>query len=296
MDRVLDPLLLGLSFGAIYALVALGLVVVYRGTGHLNLAQGEMGTLSAYIAWLVASWGLPLWAATIAAMVFGFAFAAATELVIVRPLSQRSPLTVFVALVAVFLGINAFTTGLWGATPQESIGTVFPPGFTRVFGSVWRYDAIGNLVVALVVSGLLYVLFQRTKVGLAMRAVASNPDSSRLVGVPTGAVLAGSWGLAGALAALAGTLVATGNTTVTPNLMFTWFVYASAAAVLGGLDSPLGAVVAGLGIGIVENFAAEWAPAWIGQSMRLAVALLCIFVVLLVRPSGLFGSPRVERV
>ena len=129
-----------------------------------------------------------------------------------------------------------------------------------------------------------------------MRAVASNPESGRLVGIPTGVVLAASWGIAGALGALAGTLFAAGQGQVTPILMFYVFVVASAAATLGGLDSPLGAVVAGLLIGIIENMAATFAPGWVGQEMKLAVALVCIFVVLLVRPSGLFGSTKVERV
>jgi branched-chain amino acid transport system permease protein len=129
-----------------------------------------------------------------------------------------------------------------------------------------------------------------------MRAVASNPESSKLVGVPTRWILAGSWGLAGVLGALAGVLVAGAQTQVTPVMMFTIFVYASAAATLGGLDSPLGAVVGGLGIGVVGNLAAEFAPAWIGDEMKLAVAVVMMFVVLLVRPSGLYGTAKVERV
>ena len=157
-------------------------------------------------------------------------------------------------------------------------------------------EDIGTLIVVLVTSALLFVLFGKTKVGLAMRAVASNSESSRLVGVPTKLVLMGSWGLSGALGALAGVMVAGAQAQVTPTMMFTIFVYASAAATLGGLDSPIGAVVGGLSIGVVENVAAEYAPEWIGQEMKLSVALLCIFVVLFVKPSGLFGTEKVERV
>jgi len=306
VDRFFEALFLGLSSGAIYSLVALGIVVVFRGSGHLNFAQGEMATLSAYVAALVTTWTLPvldweipLWAATIVAMLFGFVLGAITELVIVRPLGRRSPLAVFVALIAVFLGINAFNTGMWGAPPPEAVGSLFPNApedFVRLLGTVWRYRDIGTLAVTLVVTALLFTLFQKTKIGLAMRAVASNTESGKLVGIPTGWVLAGSWGLAGALAALAGTMYAGAQGQVTPILMFTVFVYASAAATLGGLDSPIGAVVAGLSIGIGENLAAEFAPGWIGQELKLGVALLCIFVVLLVRPSGLFGTTKVERV
>lgn len=306
MDRFFEALFLGLSSGAIYALVALGLVVVFRGTGHLNFAQGEMATLSAYGAWVVTTWTLPfrdwqipLWLATLAGLVFGFALGAATELLVVRPLSKKSPLAVFVALIALFLGINALDSGRWGAPPSETIDSLFPNEPTdqwELLGTVWRYEDIGTLVVTLVVTALLFLLFAKTKVGLAMRAVASNPESAKLVGVPTGWILAGSWGLAGALAALAGVLVAGSQAQVTPIMMFTVFVYASAAATLGGLDSPIGAVVAGLGIGVVENLAAEYAPGWIGQEMKLSLALLCLFVVLLVKPSGLFGTAKVERV
>lgn len=306
MDRFFDALFLGLSSGAIYALVALGLVVVFRGTGDLNFAQGEMATLSAFITAIVAGstipllhWVIPLWIATLVGMAFGFALGVSTEVIIVRPLKRRSPLAVFVALIALFLGINALTTGLWGAPPPETIGSLFPNAptdFVRLFGTVWRYRDIGNLVLTLIASGLLFLLFQKTRFGLAMRAVASNPESGRLVGIPTGVVLAASWGIAGALGALAGTLFAAGQGQVTPILMFYVFVVASAAATLGGLDSPLGAVVAGLLIGIIENMAATFAPGWVGQEMKLAVALVCIFVVLLVRPSGLFGSTKVERV
>jgi branched-chain amino acid transport system permease protein len=306
VDRFFEALFLGLSAGAIYALVALGLVVVFRGAGHLNFAQGEMATLSAYVAWVVTTWtlpwrdwGIPLWVATIAGMAFGFVLGAVTEIFIVRPLARKSQLAVFVALIAIFLGINSFDNGRWGAPPQETIESLFPNeplDFVRLLGTTWRYEDIGTLAVTLAVAGLLNLLFGKTRAGLAMRAVASNADSARLVGVPTNRVLAGSWGLAGALAALAGVMVAGAQDQVTPTMMFTIFVYASAAATLGGLDSPLGALVAGLGIGVVESLAAEYFPEWVGEEMKLSVAVVCMFVVLLVKPSGLFGTAKVERV
>lgn len=304
LERLVGVLLFGLSDGAIYALVALGLVVVFRGTGHLNFAQGEMATLSAYIAWGVSTGAilgldLPLWAATIVAMIFGFALGSATEVCIVRPLARRSPLAVFVALIALFLAINAFNVAKWGDSNAETIGNLFPnepTDFVRILDNVWYWRDIGALLVTLALTAAIFVLFQKTKAGLAMRAVASNPESSRLVGIPTSWVLAGSWGLAGALAALAGVMYAGANGQVTGILMFNVFVVASAAATLGGLDSPIGAIVAGLAIGILENAGVEFAPGWIGEDMKLGVALVCIFVVLLVKPSGLFGSSKIERV
>lgn len=299
MERFFEALFLGLSSGAIYALVALGLVVIFRGTGHLNFAQGEMGTLSAYVVWMLNDAGVTLILATLLGMLFGFGFGAATELTIVRPLAKRSVLAVFVATIALFLGINAYTTGIWGAPPDEALDSLFPndpDDFARIFGAVWRYQFIGALVVTLVMAGLLFLLLQRTRFGLAMRGVASNADSARLVGVPTGRILSGSWAIAGALGALAATLHAGNQGQVTPILMLTVFVYATAAATLGGLDSTGGAVIGGLLIGVVENLAAEYFEDWVGQEMKLAVALLCILVVLLVRPSGLFGTAKVERV
>ncbi len=303
MDRFFEYVFLGLSTGAVYALVALGLVVIFRGTGHLNFAQGEMATLSTFIVWWLSDndrgLGLPLVMATILGMVFGFALGVTTEVTIIRPLGHRSLLAVFVATIALFLGINAFNTGVWGALPDEIIGNLFPDepdSFLRLLGTVWRYEYIGIFVTMLVVAGLLFLLFQKTKFGLAMRATASNDASARLVGIRTSVVLAGSWGIAGALGALAGTLFAGIQGQVNPLLMFSVFVYAAAAATLGGLDSPFGAVIAGLLIGIFENLAAGSAPEWIGQEMKLVVALLSIFVVLLVRPSGLFGTAKIERV
>jgi branched-chain amino acid transport system permease protein len=303
VERFFDALFLGLSSGAVYALVALSLVVVYRGTGHLNFAQGEMATLSAYVTWIFADdprgLGLPLAIATLIGMAFGFGLGATAEITLIRPLEKKSPLAVFVATIALFLGINAFTTGIWGAPPDEAMDSLFPndpDDFVRLFGTVWRYQNIGILVTALVVTGLLFLLFQKTRFGLAMRGVASNAESARLVGIPTSRVLAGSWGLAGAIAALAGVMVAGLQGQVTPTLMFSIFVYASAAATLGGLDSAGGAVIGGLLIGVIENMAAEFSQDWVGQDMKLTVALLVIFEVLLFKPSGLFGTAKVERV
>ena len=299
MERFFEALFLGLSAGATYSLVALALVVVYRGSGHLNFAQGEMGTLSAFIVWWFNDKGVPLLLAVLLGMVFGFLIGVATEVAIVRPLAKRSMLAVFVATITLFLGINAYTSGVWGAPPDELMDSLFPndpDDFVRLFGTIWRYKDIGTLAVTLVITGLLFLLFQKTRFGLAMRGVASNTDSARLVGIPTGRILAGSWAIAGALGALAAVLVAGNQGQVTPALMVTVLTYATAAAVLGGLDSPGGAVIAGLMIGVGEALAAEFAPGWIGQDMKLGVALAAIFVVLLFKPSGLFGTAKVERV
>ena len=303
MDEFFGYLFVGLSSGAIYALVALGLVVIFRGTGHLNFAQGEMATLSTFVTWWLfddaRGLGLPVAIAVIGGMLFGAAMGASVETVLVRPLDKRSPLAVFVATIALFLGINAFNVGVWGQLPDEIMPDLFPSkpdSFVRIFGTIWRYENIGVFVVMLLVAGALFLLFQKTRFGLAMRATASNANSSKLVGIRTNMVLSGSWAIAGAMGALAGAMFAGIQGQVNPLLMFSVFVYAVAAATLGGLDSPVGAVIGGLLIGVGENMAAGYFPTWIGQEMKLVVALLAIFVVLLFKPSGLFGTSKIVRV
>jgi branched-chain amino acid transport system permease protein len=289
----------GLSAGSIYALLALGLVIVYRGTGHLNFAQGEMATLCTYFVWVLQDRGLPLLVALIVGAGLGFVLGAGVERVLIRPVAKKSPFAVIIVSIGLFLGINSLTNGLWGDPPDEAMGSLFPKkptDFFKIFGAVWRYESIGVLAVGLAVGGLLMLLFNKTRFGLAMRAVASNAESSKLVGISTDKVLMASWGMAAALGAISGTLIAGINDQVTPGMMFSIFVYASAAATLGGLDSVGGALIAGLSIGVVENMAANIFPKWVGQEMRLGVALVIILVVLLFKPSGLFGSSKVERV
>lgn len=299
MERLFQYIFDGLSFGAIYALLALGLVVVFRGTGHLNFAQGEMAMFCTFLVWQYDSWGIPLVLSVLLGMVTGFALGAGVEVTLIRHVARKSEAGVFVVSIALFLGLNSLAAMIWGSLPPEQMPNLFPDAptdFVRIFGAVWRYEYIGVLCVALVLMGALFLLFAKTKFGLAMRSVASNPESARLVGIPTGLVLASSWGIAAAMGALSGTLVGGIVGELNAGLMFTVFIYAAASATLGGFDSPGGAVIAGLGIGVGEQLAAGYAPGWVGQELRLAVALVTIFVVLLFRPAGLFGSKKVERV
>ena len=299
MARFLQYLFDGLSSGAIYSLLALCLVVVYRGTGYLNFAQGEMAMFCTFLVWQIHDWGLPLWMAVIVGMGIGFGAGAGIEMALVRPVAQKSQFAVFVVAIGLFLGLNSLAGAIWGAPPQEIMPSLFPNkpnDFQKIFGATWRYQSIGILIVGLVVTAALFALFNRTRFGLAMRAVASNAESARLSGINTGRVLAASWGIAAAIGALAGTMVAGTTGEVSPPLMFSYFVYASAAATLGGFDSLGGAVVAGLAIGVIEDMSAGYMPNWIGQEMRLGVALLIILVVLLIRPTGLFGEKKVARV
>jgi branched-chain amino acid transport system permease protein len=308
VERFLQFLFDGLSQGAIYALLALGLVIIFRGTGHLNFAQGEMAMVSAFIAWYLGpepsgapAYGpeLPFWISVLIAACVAFVFAAIVERVVIRPIAHRSTFAVGVAAIGLFLGLNSFAPFLWKYTNPEPVPSLFPKDpddFIRIGGAEWRIHAIGVLLVTLVVAGLLVVLFQRTKLGLAMRAVASNPDTAPLVGIKTGQVLMVSWGLAAFVGAIGGAMVASGNGFVEPTMMFAIFFSATAAAMLGGFDSLFGAVVAGLLLGVIETMTAGYQPDRIGEELQGTVSLLIILVVLLVKPSGLFGSSRVERV
>lgn len=298
MARFLQYFFNGLSSGAIYSLLALSLVIVYRSSGHLNFAQGEMAMVSAFFAWWY-SGRLPIWLAVLAAAITAFVLVALIERVIIRPIGHRSPFAVVVAAIGLFLGLNALAPFAWRVTNPQRFESLFPndsSDFIRIGGATWRYERIGILVVMLVLAALLFLLFQRTKLGLAMRAVASNPETAPLVGINTGQVLMVSWGLAAFVGAMGGCLVASVNTNIDATMMFTIFFSATAAATLGGFDSLGGAVLSGLVLGVFENMAAGYQPDLIGQELRFTVSLLVILVVLLVRPSGLFGSQRVERV
>src|SRR5262245_52141043 len=299
MQRFLQYLFDGLSSGAIYALIALGLVIVYRGTGHLNFAQGEMAMISAFMAWWLSSNWVPIWAAVAISMIFAFALGSITEGLIIRPIGQRSQFAVGVAAIGLLLGLNALAPFAWKVTVPEAFESLFPKkdtDFARIGGATWRYEYIGVLVSLLIVAGLLFLLFQKTKLGLAMRAVASNPDSAPLAGIKKGRVLMISWGLAAAVGAVGGGMVASLRGNVDPSMMLAIFFSATAAAMLGGFDSLIGAVVAGLALGVIENMMAGYFPDTIGQELKGSVSLLIILAVLLFRPSGLFGTRRVERV
>jgi branched-chain amino acid transport system permease protein len=299
MQRFLQYLFDGLSSGAVYALIALGLVIVYRGTGHLNFAQGEMAMISAFMAWWLSSNWVPIWVAVGISMIFAFGLGAITEGLIIRPIGQRSQFAVGVAAIGLLLGLNALAPFAWKVTVPEAFESLFPKkdtDFARIGGATWRYENIGVLICLLVVAALLFLLFQKTKLGLAMRAVASNPDSAPLAGIKKGQILMISWGLAAAVGAVGGGIVASLRGNVDSSMMLAIFFSATAAAMLGGFDSLIGAVVAGLALGVLENMVAGYLPDIIGQELKGSVSLLIILVVLLFRPSGLFGTRRVERV
>jgi branched-chain amino acid transport system permease protein len=299
---VLQLLANGFSNGAIYALMALTVVIIYRTTGHLNFAQGEMATMGCFLVFAASvERGIPYWLAIPGVMVISMIFGAIIERGLVRPIERRSGLGVVILTLGLFLILNAFTAAIWGT---ESVETVRPfpgtPGdqFVILDGPprfFVRYSTIGIWITLGVVVLALWALLQKTKLGLAYRAVASNRESSLLVGIPVGRMLMLGWGLSAAIGSLAAVLAAQKSGTLDFNLMATVLLYGFAAAALGGFDSITGAVVGGVIVGLAEALIPQFFS-FIGSELSLVMALFIILVVLLVRPQGLFGTKRVERV
>jgi len=289
----------GLASGGIFALLALALVIIHRSTGVINFAQGEMAMLSTYVAWaLITHHGWRYWPAFVAALGFSFVFGVVTHRVVIRPVERGNLLRVVIVTIGLLIGINGFVIWQWSGEPRQ-IQSPFGSDIVNIGGVAISVQDIGTIAVALGMVVLLWLLFQFTKVGLALRAVAVNPEEARLVGVRVTWMLALGWGLAATLGAVAGLMTAP-SVGLDPNLMQATLIYAFAAAVLGGIDSPLGAVVGGLLLGVGLNMLSYLSQYelfdWFTEELRLPTALLIILVVLLVRPSGLFGHAEVKRV
>jgi branched-chain amino acid transport system permease protein len=292
MERFIQLVIDGIAIGSIYGALALALVLIFRSTGIVNFAQGEMAMFSTFIAWGLVEAGLPLGLALLAAFALSFAGGMLVERVLIRPVEGSDELTILIVTLGLFILINSGAGWIWGFE-NRSFPSALPDGSADVAGIRVAYESLGIVAVLLVVSGLLFLLFQRTKLGLAMRAAAANPASSRLVGISVGRTLMIGWGLAALLGALAGVLVAP-QLFLDVNLMGGVLVYSFAAATLGGFDSPKGAIIGGWIIGVAETLAGDYIG-WIGSDLTILVPLAIIFVVLLVRPNGLFGSPEVVR-
>ena len=293
MTLFFQQLVSGISTGAIYASLALALVLIYRSTHIVNFAQGEMAMFSTYIAWQFTDWGWGVWAAIAATLVISFVGGLAIERVVIRPVESSSVLTVVIVTLGLLLVFNQAAAWRWTSI-LKSFPSPFPDGAWWIGDVRINWSDVGIVVVLLVSVAALWFLFQKTKVGLAMRAAAANPESSRLVGINVGRMLMLGWGLAAVLGALSGVMVAP-KLFLEPNMMAGVQIYAFAAATLGGFDSPVGAVVGGIVVGVAENLAGTYVDA-IGADLKIAVPLVIIFAVLMVRPSGLFGKHVVARV
>ena len=290
MEAFLHQVFSGLATGGIYASLALALVMIYQSTNHINFAQGEMAMFSTYLAWSLINGGVPYWWAFLLTVLVSFVAGVLIERIIIRPVENApvlSVVTVFIALLVIF---NSVAGWIFTYTIKA-----FPSPFPEqpLFGN--RYVSsheLGSIGITLAVLLALYLFFRFTPLGLAMRAAAQNPLASRLAGIRVGWMLALGWGLAAGVGAVAGLLVAP-IVYLEPNMMSGVLLYAFAAALVGGIDNPFGAVLGGFLVGVLENLVGAYV---IGTELKLTVALVLIVGVLLFKPSGMFGKVFVSRV
>jgi branched-chain amino acid transport system permease protein len=292
MELLLQQVMAGLANGAIYACMALAIVMIYQAIDHLNFAQGEMAMFMTFIAWQLMQWGFPYWGAFVISVALSFIAGALIDRVLFRPVQKAPILSQLVAFIALFSILNSSAGQIWDYT-IKSFPTPF--GHHPLFGGtlIDTHEA-GMIGVTALLLALLYVFFRGTRLGLAMRAAAANPESARLVGIRVGWMTALGWGMAAAIGTVAGILVAP-VVFLEPNMMLGVLLYGFAGAVLGGLSSPGGAVLGGFAVGVMENLAGTFIP-YVGQELKLTLALVMITVVLMFRPSGLFGRSVVSRV
>jgi branched-chain amino acid transport system permease protein len=283
----------GLATGAIYASLALALVLIYRTTHVVNFAQGEMATFTTYIAWTFMNHGLAYWPAFVLTLLIAFAGGVCVERALIRPVEHRPEIVIVILTIGLLIVINGLTGWIWGAD-VKAVDSPFPNRSVDVAGVSISIQDIGTFCVCLVSVIVLWTFFRFTTLGLAMRSVAVNADASRLMGVRVGWMLALGWGFAAVLGAIAG-LMAAPTAFLDPNMMLVILVYAFAAAVLGGIDSPVGAIVGGLILGVAVNLLGRYVGG-VGEELKLPTALAILLIVLLVRPAGLFGRVVVRRV
>ena len=293
MDTLIQQIVSGLATGGIYGSLALALVMIYQATDVVNFAQGEMAMFSTYLAWTLLNAGLPYWVAFVATLAIAFVGGLLLERILIRPVESAPVLTIVIVCIGLLVILNSMAGWIYSYI-QKPFPSPFPSTPIRVGNIYFGAHSIGALGITLLVLLGLYVFFRFTTLGLAMRAAAQNPVSSRLCGIRVGWMLAVGWGLAALVGAVAGMMVAP-IVFLDPNMMSGILIYAFASATLGGFTSPGGAVVGGLIVGVIENLVGTYVG-FIGTELKLTVALALILIVLVVRPSGLFGRGAVHRV
>jgi branched-chain amino acid transport system permease protein len=283
----------GVAVGAAYGSLALALVLIYRATHVINYAQGELAMLTTYIAYQLIQWGLSYWEAFAATLAIAFLLGTALQVAVIRPVQQRSVIATVIVTVGLFIVIDGVVNWIWGGD-IKFMHSPFGNGSWDVGGVQIQHLYVGMLGVVFGSVLIVWALFRFTKLGLGMRAAAMRPAAASLVGVRVNAMLALGWGFAAVLGAVAGLMYEPSQYSLQPTLMQTALVYAFAAAVLGGLESPLGAVIGGLAIGIFLNLLAGYYSSVVSLEVPFAFAVL--LAILLVKPTGLFGRRQVRRV
>jgi branched-chain amino acid transport system permease protein len=291
VQEFLQQVLSGLATGGIFASLALALVLIYNAMGLVNFAQGEMAMFATFIAFTLIDRGMNYWIAFPLTLAIAFAGGVLIQRAVIRPVERAPVLTLVIVTLGLATLINGMAGFLFGYVPR-SFPSPFSSTTVNILGAVASYQDLGVMAVSGVVLVLVYLLLQRTTLGLAMRAASHHPDASRLLGIRVSWMLALGWGLASAVGAVSG-IMAAPILLLQPNMMQTVIIYAFAAAVLGGIESPLGAVVGGLIMGVAVNLAGAYL---VGGDLELAVALAIIIGVLVLKPNGLFGRAHVRRV
>ena len=301
MEQLIQQVAAGLANGAIYALVALALVMIFVSTDHINFAQGEMAMFSTYLTWALVQTGLGFWSALALAMLGSFFVGMLIERIILRPLHHAPLLSIVVVFIGILAIFHSMAGAIWSHTIKE-VPSPFPKATFFGSGFIGPHQ-IGMIAVTLLLLLALFAFFRFTPLGLAMRAAAQNPVSARLAGVPVDWMLALGWGLAAAVGAVAGAMVAP-VVYLEPNMMAGILLYGFAGALVGGIASPGGAVAGGFIVGVLENLVAYFGNLLekstgmyiIGNGEKLTVALIMLITVLTVKPSGIFGRVMVKRV
>jgi branched-chain amino acid transport system permease protein len=291
---VAQQVVAGLSSGGTYATLAVALVLIYRATGVVNFAQGELAMFSTFIAWTLTQHGFSYWPAFLVTVVASFAGGIVLERAVIKPVEQAPILTIAIVTIGLFFVVNGAAFWIW--SPEvKSMPSPFSTRPINIAGVAFSIADFGIIGVSLLAVLLLWLFFRFTKLGLAMRAAALNPDSSRLAGIRVSWTVALGWGFATGLGAVAGLMAAPPLGSFDQNFMQPVLLYAFAGAVLGGLDSALGAVVGSLALGVFLNLLGTYVS-WIGTDLRQPAALAVILGVLLIKPRGLFGRAVVRRV
>jgi len=293
MQEFFQQVVTGIAVGGIFASLALALVLIYNAMGLVNFAQGEMAMLATFVAFALISRGLSYWIAFPVTLVLAFAGGIAIQRIVIKPVERAPVLTLVIIPLGLATLINGIAGFIFGYVPR-SFPSPFAATSIDILGVFVSWRDLGVIAVSGLVLIGVYVLLQRTTVGLTMRAAAHHPEASRLLGVQVSWMLALGWGLASAVGAVSGIMVAP-ILLLEPNMMQTIIIYAFAAAVLGGIESPLGAVVGGLIVGLTVNLAGAYIPGVSGD-LQLAVGFAIIIGVLILRPNGLFGRAATRRV
>jgi branched-chain amino acid transport system permease protein len=288
VNEFINQLTSGIASGFIYASLALALVMIYQSTNYINFAQGELATFTTYIALALINSGLPYWSAFCLTLVIAFVLAFLIDRIVLRPVANAPVVSVVIVFVGLYIILNSISGWTFGYVTRT-----FPGPFPASWGSRFMSaHQVGMIFVTLVMLAAVFAFFRFTLLGLAMRAAAQNPVSSRLLGIPVTLLVAVGWGFAGSIGAVAG-MMAAPIVFLDPNMMSGILLYGFAAALLGGINNPAGAVPGGIIVGVIENLAGAYL---VGTELKLVIALTLILAVLLIRPSGLFGYTVVTRV